>query len=67
MYMLMLAAPLFAAFMFDATRSYTISFLVIGSLGVMSGVLFFLAKKPTSLPLERRASTAPRPTESGAC
>ena len=67
MYMLMLAAPLFAAFMFDATRSYTISFLVIGGLGVMSGVLFLMAKKPTSLPLDRRASTAPRPTESGAC
>ena len=67
MYALMLAAPLFAAFMFDATRSYTISFLVIGGLGVMSGVLFLMAKKPTSLPLDRRASTAPRPTESGAC
>ena len=67
MYLLMLAAPLFAAFMFDATKSYTISFLVIGSLGVMSGVLFLMAKKPTSLPLDRRAAATPRPTESGAC
>ena len=65
MYALMLAAPLFAAFMFDATRSYTISFLVIGGFGVMSGVLFLMAKRPTSLPVDRRASTAPRPTESG--
>ena len=65
MYALMLAAPLFAAFMFDATASYTVSFLVIGGLGMMSGVLFLLAKKPTSLPQERRASTTTRPTESG--
>ena len=67
MYALMLAAPLFAAFMFDATKSYTLSFLIIGSLGVMSGVLFLLAKKPTSIPGDRRASVAPRPTESSAC
>ena len=65
MYMLMLAAPLFAAFMFDSTDSYTVSFLVIGGFGVMSGVLFFLAKKPTSLPLERRPA-AVRPTGSSA-
>ena len=65
MYALMLAAPLFAAFMFDATESYTVSFLIIGGLGVMSGVLFLLAKKPTSLPQERRASTTSRPTKSG--
>ena len=50
MYALMLAAPLFAALMFDSTQSYTVAFLVIGGLGVMSGVLFLLAKKPTSLP-----------------
>ena len=62
MYALMLAAPLFAAFMFDSTQSYTVSFLVIGSLGVMSGVLFLLAKKPTSLPLDKRAST-PSPAD----
>ena len=67
MYMLMLAAPLFAAFMFDATRSYTISFLVIGGLGATSGVLCLMATKPTSLPQERRPAPAPRPTESGAC
>ena len=65
MYILMLAAPLFAAFMFDATRSYTVSFMVIGGLGVLSGVLFLMARKPTSLPAERRAP-AVRPTESGA-
>ena len=65
MYAFMLAAPLFAAFMFDATKSYTVAFLIIGGLGMMSGVLFLVAKKPTSLPSDRRASTASRPTESG--
>ena len=67
MYAFMLAAPLFAAFLFDASGSYTIAFLIIGSLGMMSGVLFLMAKKPTSLPASRRASATPRPTESGAC
>lgn len=67
MYILMLAAPLFAAFMFDATRSYTLSFMVIGGFGVMSGVLFLFAKKPTSLPAERGSVPAVLPTESGAC
>ena len=66
MYAFMLAAPLFAAFLFDATDSYTLAFLIIGGLGTMSGVLFLLAKKPTSIPAGRRASTAPRPTTSGA-
>ena len=65
MYAFMLAAPLFAAFLFDASESYTVAFLIIGSLGMMSGVLFLLAKKPTSLPLGRRASTISRSTESG--
>ena len=63
----MLAAPLFAAFLFDATGSYTLAFLIIGGLGMMSGVLFLMAKKPTSLPVDRRATATPRPTESGAC
>ena len=62
MYVFMLAAPLFAAFLFDATRSYTLAFLIIGSLGMMSGVLFMLAKKPTSIPMERRAPS-PSPAD----
>ena len=62
MYMFMLAAPLFAAFLFDATGSYTIAFLIIGSLGMLSGVLFLLAKKPTSIPLDRRPSATRRPS-----
>ncbi len=66
MYVFMLAAPLFAGFLFDATGSYTVAFLIIGGLGTMSGVLFLFAKKPTSLPLDRRAATATRPTGSGA-
>ena len=54
MYVFMLSAPLFAGFLFDATGSYTLAFLIIGGLGMLSGVLFFLAKKPTSIPRERR-------------
>ena len=65
-YAFMLAAPLCAAFLFDSTGSYTLAFLIIGGLGMMSGVLFMLAKKPTSLPLDRRATATPRPTGSSA-
>ena len=46
MYLFMLAAPLFAAFIFDTQGSYMIAWLILGGLGSMSGVLFFLAKKP---------------------
>ena len=46
MYLFMLAAPLFAAFIFDAQGSYMIAWLILGALGSMSGVLFLLAKKP---------------------
>ena len=46
MYLFMLAAPLFAAFMFDSQGSYMIAWLILGSLGAMSGVLFLFAKKP---------------------
>jgi len=56
LYAFMLAAPLFAAFMFDATGTYTVSFLVLGGLGSMSGFLFLFAKKPTSLPGSGRGS-----------
>ena len=61
MYVFMLSAPLFAGFLFDSTGSYTVAFLIIGGLGMLSGVLFFLAKKPTSLPQERRVSAVSRP------
>ena len=43
---LMLAAPLFAAAMFDARGNYTLAFLILGCLGAMSGVLYLFAKKP---------------------
>ena len=46
MYLFMLAAPLFAAFMFDTQGNYMIAWLILGALGSMSGVLFLLAKKP---------------------
>ena len=59
MYVFMLSAPLFAGFLFDSTGSYTVAFLIIGGLGMLSGVLFLLAKKPTSIPTDRRASAPP--------
>lgn len=62
MYVFMLSAPLFAGFLFDSTGSYTVAFLIIGGLGMLSGVLFLLAKKPTSIPTDRRAS-APSPAD----
>ena len=46
MYLFMLAAPLFAAFIFDAHGSYMIAWLILGGLGAMSGVLFLFAKNP---------------------
>lgn len=58
LYLFMLVAPLFAAFMFDFTGSYTTAFLILGGLGSMSGVLFLFAKKPTALPLDKKASPA---------
>ena len=67
MYVFMLAAPLFAGFMHDARGSYTLAFVIVGSLGMMSGVLFFLAKKPAALPAERRRARVASPTGSGAC
>ncbi len=64
MYIFMLAAPLFAAFLFDAQGSYTLAFLIVGSLGMLSGVLFLLAKKPASAPVDRRVGSVARPTGS---
>ncbi len=52
LYLFMLAAPLFAAFMFDSTGTYTISFLILGGLGSASGFFFLFAKKPLSLPAD---------------
>ncbi len=46
MYLFMLGAPLFAAFMFDTQGNYMIAWLILGALGSMSGVFFLLAKKP---------------------
>ena len=46
MYGFMLAGPLIAAIMFDASGSYTLAFLILGGLGSLSGFLYLLAKKP---------------------
>ncbi|HIN07044.1 MAG TPA: MFS transporter [Dehalococcoidia bacterium] len=61
LYLLMLAAPLFAAFMFDSSGSYTVSFLILGGLGSMSGEMFIFAKKPTSLPPDKKTAQASLP------
>ena len=60
LYAFMLAAPLFAAFMFDSTGTYTLSFLILGGLGSMSGILFLFAKKPTLLPADKGGPSARR-------
>lgn len=61
LYLFMLAAPLFAAFMFDSTGSYSVAFLILGGLGSLSGVLFLFAKKPVTLPLDKRTAPASSP------
>ncbi|PKB66284.1 MAG: MFS transporter [SAR202 cluster bacterium Io17-Chloro-G4] len=58
LYLFMLAAPLFAAAMFDSTGSYTVAFLILGGLGSMSGVLFLFAKKPNALPVDKNTTPA---------
>ena len=60
LYAFMLAAPLFAAFMFDSTGSYTAAFLILGGLSSLSGVLFLFAKKPVTLPLDIETAPASR-------
>ena len=44
-----LAAPLFAASMFDTRGNYTLAFLILGVLGTMSSVCFLLATKPQAV------------------
>ena len=46
LYALLLAAPLFAAVMFDARESYKVAFLILGGLGALSGPLFLFARRP---------------------
>ena len=49
----MFAAPLFAGYMFDATDSYNVSFIVIAVLNVIGGCAYLLMgqpKPPTSKP-----------------
>ena len=50
LYILMLVAPLFAAAMFDIRESYTIPFSILGALGLLSGFMFLMAKKPALPP-----------------
>ncbi len=57
----MLVAPLFAATMFDTQGNYTLAFLILGTLGTMSGVLYLLARKPEPVESIRGAGPVPRP------
>ncbi len=53
MNLLLLAAPVFAGVMRDATGEYTFAFAVLASLNMVGGAMFLLAKKP------RLAGSAP--------
>ena len=55
LYGFMVAAPLFAASMFDSQGSYTVAILILAVLGALGAFLFVFAKRP---PL---ASTLTRP------
>ena len=57
----MLVAPLFAATMFDTRGNYTLAFLILGSLGSLSGLLFLLAKKPELADSIQGIDPMPRP------
>ena len=59
LYALLLAAPLFAATLFDATDSYRLAFLILGGLGALSGPLFLFAKKPEPIFERTDASSLP--------
>jgi MFS family permease len=60
LYMFMLVAPLVAAVMFDALGSYTLSFLILGAIGGMSGPLFLFARRPQPPRIPARMSPVPR-------
>ncbi len=60
LYMFMLVAPLVAAAMFDALGSYTLSFLILGAIGSMSGPLFLFARKPQAPRITTRTFPMPR-------
>lgn len=47
LYGFMVAAPLFAAAVFDSRGSYTLAILVLAGLGAFGALLFVFAKKPT--------------------
>ena len=44
--LLMIAAPLFAGYMFDTTQSYFVPFITIAGVSFLGSVLILLAKKP---------------------
>ena len=56
-----LAGPLFAAVMFDTQGNYTLAFLILGTLGAMSGVLYLFAKKPELVDSIQGSGPVPRP------
>ena len=62
LYMVMLVAPLVAAAMFDAQGSYTLSFLILGAIGGISGPLFLFARKPQPPGIPARMSPRTQPS-----
>ena len=56
-----MGGPLFAATMFDSLGNYTLAFLILGTLGAMSGVLFLFAKKPELVDAIRVSDPVPEP------
>ena len=58
MYLLMLAAPLFAGAMYDLRGSYVLPFIVLAALGSLSGVCFLMAKKPVLVEPSRTGDEA---------
>lgn len=50
LYGFMVAAPLFAASVFDALGSYTLAILILAALGFLGAVLFIFAKRPILAP-----------------
>lgn len=50
LYAFMVAAPLFAASMFDARGSYTLAILILAALGFLGAALFIFAKRPILAP-----------------
>ena len=57
MNVLLLASPLFAGIMFDATGTYTVSFATISVVSFLGSALFLFLGDPSSAPSQSKPST----------